>query len=101
VTTQSANRPVGAAAPAVHVDVGRLTLEGYSPAQRARFVSSLQARLTELAASGGSDWLAAAQRPLAHLDAGTLRPGAAPEEAAQRVASTLGAHLAAWAGRHA
>jgi hypothetical protein len=83
----------------VHFDVGRLTLEGYSAAQKERFVSSLRDRLTDLAAGDGSAWPAAAQRRVEHLDAGVLRAGAAPEEAAQRVAAALRAHLSAPAGR--
>ena len=38
---------------AVHFDIGRVTLDGYSPGQRARFVSSLRTRLAGLAASDG------------------------------------------------
>lgn len=100
MTPQAADRRVSAAPRAVHFDIGRLTLEGYSPAQRARFVSSLRARLTELAGSDDRAWLTAGQRRLGRLDAGALRAGAAPEEAAQRVAATLLGHLATPAGRH-
>jgi len=38
---------------AVHFDIGRITLHGYSPGQRTRFVSSLRMRLAGLAASEG------------------------------------------------
>jgi hypothetical protein len=100
MTPQAVDWRASPAPRAVHFDIGRLTLEGYSPVQRARFVSSLRARLSELAASDGQAWPAAGQRRFGRLDAGVLRAGAAPEEAAQRVAATLLAHLAAPAGRH-
>jgi hypothetical protein len=74
---------------AVHFDIGQITLHGYSPGQRARFVSSLQTRLAGLAASEGFRWPAGPPRQIGHLDAGTLRPGAPPEEAAERVAAAL------------
>jgi hypothetical protein len=96
---QAADRRVSPAPRAVHFDVGRLTLDGYSAAQRARFVSSLRDRLADLAAGDGPAWPAAAQRRVEHLDAGVLPASAAPEEAAQRVAAALLAHLCAPAGR--
>jgi hypothetical protein len=79
----------------VHFDIGRITLPGYSPGQQARFVSSLQtqlaglADLAGLAASDGCGWPAGAPPRIGHLDAGVLRPGAAPEEAAARIAAAL------------
>jgi hypothetical protein len=82
----------------VHFDIGRITLPGYSPGQQARFVSSLQtqlagladlADLAGLAASDGRGWPAGAPPRIGHLDAGVLRPGAAPEEAAARIAAAL------------
>jgi len=74
---------------AVHFDIGRVTLHGYSPGQRARFVSSLRARLAGLAASDGLSWPSGASRRIGQLDAGVLRPGAPPEEAAERIAASL------------
>jgi hypothetical protein len=73
---------------AVHFQIGRLTLHGFSAGQQQRFVSSLQSSLSDLGASGG-DWPAAGRRTIGHLDAGTLRSGASPEEAAQVVATRL------------
>jgi hypothetical protein len=84
----------------VHFDIGRITLHGYSPGQRTRFVTSLQARLAELATNGGYDWPAAGQRRVGHLDAGPLRPGAPPEEAAHRIAARLLAAVAGGGDRH-
>ncbi len=74
---------------AVHFDIGRITLHGYSPGQQARFVSSLRTRLAGLAASEGRSWPAGAPPRIGHLDAGVLRPGAPPEEAAERIAAAL------------
>ena len=82
---------------AVHFDIGRITLHGYSPGQRTRFVSSLRMRLAGLAASVGHRWPAGPLGRIGHLDAGVLRPGAPPEEAAARVAAAL---LAAIGERH-
>jgi hypothetical protein len=89
-----------AAARTVHFDIGRITLHGYSPVQRTRFVSSLQAGLAELAANGGYDWAAAGERQIRHVDAGPLRPGAPPEEAAQRIAARILAAAAGGRERH-
>src|SRR6516164_2337641 len=74
---------------AVHFDIGRITLHGYSPGQRTRFVSSLRMRLAGLAASEGHRWPADTPRQIGHLDTGVLRPGAPPEEAAERIAAAL------------
>jgi hypothetical protein len=74
---------------AVHFDIGRITLHGYSPGQRARFVSALQNRLAGLAASEGRSWPTGTPRRIGHLDGGELRPGAPPEEAAERIAVAL------------
>jgi hypothetical protein len=73
---------------AVHFDIGRITLHGYSAAQRAQFISSLRDRLAALDPGDGG-WPAGAPRRAAHLDAGVLRAGAPPEEAAGRVAAAL------------
>jgi hypothetical protein len=97
-------RQPAAAARTIHFDIGRITLHGYSPRQQTRFVSSLRARLAELAelaelaAAGGDGWPAAGQRRIGHLDAGLLRAGAPPEEAAERVAERLFAAVADGAG---
>jgi hypothetical protein len=84
---------------AVHFDIGRITLHGYTAGQRTRFLSSLQAHLAELAGVGGYDWPTAGKRRIGHLNAGLLRPGARPEEAAQRLAAHLIAAAAGPGGR--
>jgi hypothetical protein len=78
----------------VHFRIDRLSLAGFSPTQRARFVSALESSLTALAGTAGMDWAQVGGRRLAHIDAGELSPGASPEDAAQRVAARLGALVA-------
>jgi hypothetical protein len=85
---------------AVHFDIGRITLHGYSPGQQARFVSSLRTRLAGLAAGEGHGWPTGTRRRIGHLDAGALRPGAPPEEAAERIAAALLAAVGRRGGRH-
>jgi hypothetical protein len=83
---------------AVHFDIDRITLHGYSPGQRARFVTALR---TRLAASDGLSWPAGRSRRIGQLDAGVLRPGAPPEDAAERIAVALLAAIGAGPGeRH-
>ena len=81
--------PQAGAPRAVHFDIGRITLHGYSPSQRARFASSLRSRLAGLPAGEGIRWPAGPPRRIGHIDAGMLRPGAPPEEAAERIAAAL------------
>lgn len=83
-----------AARGAVHFEIGHVTLHGYPPADRARFVASLRASLTELGARG--DWSpdASAPRRLSRVDAGPRRPGSSPEDAARVVAARVRAAVA-------
>jgi hypothetical protein len=71
----------------VHFDIRRVTLHGYSASERARFMNTLNARLTDL--GQGDNWSLAAGRIVRRVDAGTLRPGAGPEAAAAQVAARL------------
>jgi hypothetical protein len=89
-----------AAAPSkVNFDIGRITLHGYSPGQRTRFVNSLRARLTDLAATDGHGW-PTGQRQIGHVDAGLLPPNASPEQAARRIAARILAAAAGGRERH-
>jgi hypothetical protein len=74
---------------AVHFEIGRVTLHGYSAAQRTQFVASLRAHLAEVGASGSWSGSGPARRRVGRLDAGALPPGASPHEAARRVATAL------------
>jgi hypothetical protein len=75
----------------VRVAIDRITLHGYSPAQQARFVASLQASLTALDAAGS---VPRGGQSLGRLEAGVLRAGATPEEAAERIGAAIRTALA-------
>ena len=78
----------------LHVNIGRITLEGYTPADRRRFAYALQSSLTGLARTPNSSrWPAVPALRMNHLDAGQLPPGASPEEAARHVARQIFATL--------
>jgi hypothetical protein len=87
-----------AASGRVHFDVGRITLHGYSPGQRTRFVAALRAQLTELAAADRLRWPAGQPRHIGRVEAEPLPPDASPERAARHVAARIMA--AATAGGH-
>jgi hypothetical protein len=81
--------------PALHIGIERVTLHGFTGADRRRFTRSLEASLADLAAAHGDhDWrsLGPVAR-IARIDAGELRPGESTEGAARRVARTLFAQL--------
>ena len=85
-------RPAGPSQ--LHFQIGRITLHGYAPADQKRFSDSLQSSLAEFAhARREVPWTGAAKLRIAHLDAGELRAGASPEEAARHVAAQLFARL--------
>lgn len=77
---------------AVRFEIGRITLHGLAPAHRARFVDALRAGLTEIGTAG--DWSGVASRRLGRIDAGELRPGTSPEDAARLVAARVRAAVA-------
>ncbi len=79
---------------ALHIRIGRLTMQGYSPAQQKRFTRALQFSLGELAERGGAgQWSAARALRMNRLDAGRLPAGATPEAAARQIATRLFAGL--------
>jgi hypothetical protein len=92
IPSKAATSGGAASAPgAVHFEIGRITLHGFPPAHRARFAASLQASLAELGSSG--DWSHATPRQLGRVDAGPLRAGASPEEAAGLVTAQIRAAI--------
>ncbi len=94
IASRAATSGGAASAPgAVHFEIGLITLHGFPPAHRARFLASLQASLTELGTGG--DWSHAAPRQLGRVDAGPLRAGASPEQAAELVTAQIRAAIAA------
>jgi hypothetical protein len=93
---EAAPRLSPAAGGAVRFDIRRLTLSGYAEAEQRRFVRSLRTELARLshavppgqwpaAGEAGSDPPPAFER----LDAGEMRPGATPEEAARQIARRI------------
>lgn len=78
----------------VHFEIGRVTLHGFSAPDGQRFVRSLEASLNQLGRSRETAW-PAGRRTIAHLDAGALRRGATPEEAARLLATSLHAEIGA------
>ncbi len=77
-------------APALHIRIGRLTLEGYSVAEQKRFTNSLQSSLKELARHSGHDsWRNHNGLKVDRVDAGQLPGGATPEAAARHVATRV------------
>ena len=78
---------------AVHFEIGRVTLHGFSAANQERFVRSLEDSLRDVGAGGDTEWPATGRRTVARLDGGVLHPGASPEQAAGLVAATLRASI--------
>jgi hypothetical protein len=84
-----------APAPALHIGIERVTLHGFTAADRRRFTRSLEANVAELAAAHRDcDWrsLGPAAR-IGRVDAGQLRRGENAEAAARHVAQALFAEL--------
>jgi hypothetical protein len=79
--------------PQLNFQIDRITLHGYAPNDQARFVNSLKQSLISLAPTLQPFSLARVSRKLAVLDAGQLRAGASPEEAARHVARQIFAVL--------
>lgn len=80
----------------IHFDIGRITLHGYSAADRDRFENALRTALAELAASqaelagpprGASP--GTGNRFIPRLGAGTIPAGASPERAARVIAARV------------
>ncbi|HEV2275135.1 MAG TPA: hypothetical protein VGR96_13275 [Acidobacteriaceae bacterium] len=75
---------------AVHFQLGRITVEGFTLSAQKRFEHSLRSHLTGLALAHSSDrWMAAAGINVGRLDAGQLPPGASPEETARHIAEQI------------
>lgn len=79
----------------LHLHIDRLLVEGLPAHGEKRFVRALEAQLTKLASDGASAAFAGSRvRRMAKLDAGQLRAGATPEQAAAQVTSALRTGLA-------
>lgn len=95
---QSTTQTQARTAPAnVRLDISHLSVEGYTAAQHARFMRTLEAALRTLAAQP-RDWsslAASGAQHLARVAPLTVRPGSTPEEAARELARRLFARLPA------
>jgi hypothetical protein len=74
--------------PKINFRIERLTLEGYTRSDQARFTRTFESKLRDLvAAAPGLNWKAA--KGPDRIDAGTLPPGATPEQAARHIARQI------------
>jgi len=74
--------------PKINFRIERLTLEGYTRADRARFTQTFEKRMRELVtAARGVNWAGA--KGAERIDAGTLPPAATPEQAARHIARKI------------
>jgi hypothetical protein len=75
-------------APKINFRIERLTLEGYTRSDQARFTRTFERKLRDLAvAAPGLNWKAA--KGADRIDAGTLPSGATPEQAARHIARQI------------
>ena len=71
--------------PRIRFQIERLMLENYTRSDQLRFARALERTLREFASTArGLDW-SRIQGP-ARINAGSLRPGATPEQAARQIA---------------
>jgi len=74
----------------VHFKIERLTLTGYSTAERDRFTRSLRSHLSVLAQDTNQHWVSQARESqIERVDAGWLPRGATPETAARQIARRI------------
>jgi len=87
----------------LHLHIDRLVVDGIAAQGKQRFVRALEAQLTRLAQDGLPAALAGGRvRRIGQLDAGPMRAGSTPEQAAAQVTAALRGSLAGkGAGRHA
>jgi hypothetical protein len=84
-----------------HLHIDRLVVNGVPAHSQSRFVRALETQLTKLASEGTHEAFGHDRR-IASLDAGVLRAGATPEQAAAQVSAALRGGLARkGAGHHA
>lgn len=73
---------------AVHIDIGRLSLHGYTQPQQQRFMQALETALSQLA-TDRKNWSSLTSRHIADVAPMRPRPGTTPEAAARRLARQL------------
>lgn len=86
--TYPSARPTAPREGKINFRIERLTLEGYTRADQTRFTRAFERSLRELASHArGVDWAAATGAD--RINAGTLLPGATPEQAARHTARQI------------
>lgn len=80
--------------PAVHIDIQKLSLHGFSPSEQMRFQRALSSALQQQA-SALQDWSTLTSRTLRSLPTMQAKAGRTPEKSAQLLASELFSRLAA------
>ena len=74
----------------LHFNISRITLHGYTTANKRRFTDSLTRSLGELVNSHRNhDWSNAESFRIRNVNGGKLTPDASPEEAAMHVAQQI------------
>lgn len=74
----------------VHFKIERLTLTGYSTAERGRFTRALRSHLSVLVQETDQNrWTEARESPIERMDAGRLPRRATPEAAARQIARRI------------
>jgi len=74
----------------LHLHIDRLVVEGLPARSDKSFARALEAQLAKLASHGLQDAFGrASRRRIASLDAGVMRAGATPEQAAAQVGDAL------------
>ena len=75
----------------LHLSIDRLVVEGLAPSQQRQFLTELDRRLTEFGRGDLSATVGGGSRRhrIGALDAGVLRPGAGPAQAAAQVVDRL------------
>jgi hypothetical protein len=74
----------------LHLHIDRIVVEGLPEAGARQFRSALEAQLRELAESGIADRFSGnVRKRIQSLDAGQLRPGATPAQAAAQIAKSI------------
>lgn len=79
---------------ALHIYIDRMVVEGLPLMGQRRFVRALETQLTQMANDGLPNVFTGGARRIPTLDAGRMRAGATPEQAASQVTAALRSAIA-------
>ncbi len=80
----------------VHLEIGRIVVEGLPEARQRQFARSLEEQLRQWAASGAASGMSKNTRVrIPALNAGVLKPGATASEAARQVVNSVARRVGA------